>query len=124
MIVHELIKDKKIKLTTTRISILELLKNTKKPLSYEDIKKDITMDKATFYRNILKFEAEGIVNAFESNDRKRYFELNTKPHAHFVCVNCNSVKCIKTINIDLPNHQINNVIINGICETCLLENKD
>ena len=119
MKIEELIKDKNIKLTTARIKLLEILKEADRPLCYEEIKNDISMDKATFYRNISKFEEEGILNAFESNDKKRYFEVKLNPHAHFVCVKCNSVECIKDIDITLPNYEINNVIINGICPSCL-----
>ena len=119
MKIEKLIKDKNIKLTTARVKLLEILKVADRPLSYEEIKNDISMDKATFYRNISKFEEEGILNAFESNDKKRYYELKLKPHAHFVCVECNSVECIKNIDITLPNYEINNVIINGICPSCL-----
>lgn len=119
MKIEELIKNKNIKLTTARIALLEILKKAEKPLSYEDIKSDISMDKATFYRNISKFEEEGVLNAFESNDKKRYFELKQKPHAHFVCIECNQVECINELEINLPNYEINNVIINGKCKTCL-----
>ncbi len=45
-----------IKLTSARKSILDILINSSKPLSYEDIKDKISMDKATFYRNITIFE--------------------------------------------------------------------
>lgn len=120
MKIEELIKDKNIKLTTARVRLLEILKEANRPLCYEEIKKDISMDKATFYRNIAKFEEEGILNAFESNDKKRYFEIKHKPHAHFVCVTCNRVECIKDIDIDLPGYEINNVIINGKCKSCLV----
>ena len=119
MKIEELIKDKNIKLTTARVKLLEILKEANRPLSYEEIKNDISMDKATFYRNISKFEEEGILNAFESNDKKRYFELKLKPHAHFVCVECNRVECIKDVDIALPGYEINNVIINGKCSSCL-----
>ena len=119
MKIEELIKNKNIKLTTARVKLLEVLKEASRPLCYEEIKKDISMDKATFYRNISKFEEEGLLNAFESNDKKRYFELKLKPHAHFVCVECNSVECIKDIDIELPGYEINNVIINGKCKNCL-----
>ena len=51
-----------IKLTTARKSILELLINSNKPLSYEDMKDKISMDKATFYRNITIFEEENIIS--------------------------------------------------------------
>lgn len=119
MKIEELIKDKNIKLTTARVKLLEILKKADKPLCYEEIKNDISMDKATFYRNISKFEDEGILNAFESNDKKRYFELKLKPHAHFVCVTCHVVECINSVDIVLPNYEINNVIINGKCPSCL-----
>lgn len=119
MKIEELIKDKNIKLTTARVKLLEILKEADRPLCYEEVKNDISMDKATFYRNISKFEEEGILNAFESNDKKRYFELKLKPHAHFVCVECNSVECIKNVDIALPGYEINNVIINGKCKDCL-----
>ena len=119
MKIEELIKDKNIKLTTARIKLLEILKEADRPLCYEEIKNDISMDKATFYRNISKFEDEGILNAFESNDKKRYFEVKLNAHAHFVCVTCNVVECIKSVDIALPNYEINNVIINGKCPSCL-----
>ena len=118
MKIEELIKDKNIKLTTARVKLLEIFKEAKRPLCYEEVKKDISMDKATFYRNISKFEEEEILNAFESNDKKRYFEIKLKPHAHFVCVKCNSVECIKDVDITLPGYEINNVIINGRCHAC------
>lgn len=119
MNIEKLIKDKNIKLTTARISLLEILEKADSPMSYEDIKNDISMDKATFYRNIAKFQEEGVLNAFESNDKKRYFELKLKPHAHFVCLYCNKVECINDLDIDLPAYEISNVIISGRCKNCL-----
>lgn len=119
MNIEKLIQDKNIKLTTARVALLELLQKADRPLCYEDIKGDLSMDKATFYRNISKFEEEGILNAFESNDKKRYFEIKHKAHAHFVCVECNSVQCLKDIDITLPDYEINNIIIHGRCQTCL-----
>lgn len=118
MEIEKLVKNTNIKLTTARVAILEILEKANKPLSYEDIKADISMDKATFYRNISKFEDEGLLNSFESNDKKRYFELQGKHHAHFVCTNCNNVECIDKLSIDLEGYTVNNVIINGICKSC------
>ena len=117
MNIEEIIKDKNIKLTTARIAILEILENENKPLSYEDIKSDISMDKATFYRNISKFESQEMLNSFESNDKKRYFELKKKPHAHFVCISCNGIECIDDLDINLEGYKVNNVIINGKCKS-------
>jgi Fur family transcriptional regulator, ferric uptake regulator len=119
MNIDKIIKTKQMKLTTARIVLLEIFKTGNKPLSYEDIKSDISMDKATFYRNIAKFEEQGILNSFESNDKKRYFELNLIPHAHFVCINCNKIECLSDLEIKLDGYLVNNVIINGKCRDCI-----
>ncbi len=109
-----------IKLTNARKELLEILQKSAKPLSFEDIRHDISMDKATFYRNITIFEKEGIVDSFESNDKKRYYELHDTPHAHFVCVACNAIECLESLpHISLENHTIENIIIKGKCPRCI-----
>ncbi len=110
---------KNIKLTTARKAILELLYSYNKPLCYEEVKDNLAMDKATFYRNIIKFEEEGIINAFESNDKKRYYEIKNKKHSHFICNTCSKIECIhEKLEINLPDYEIDNIIIKGICPKC------
>ena len=121
--IEELILNTNIKLTSARMAILEIFFESSKPLSYEDIKNNLSMDKATFYRNISKFEEENTINSFESNDKKRYFEVKKNAHSHFICSQCSKIECIhKEANIQLSGYQIDNIIIKGICKTCL-ENK-
>jgi len=117
--IENLINQSNLKLTTARVAILELFAQAKKPLCYEDIKNQLQMDKATFYRNIAKFEEENILNSFESNDKKRYYEIQKNPHAHFICSNCSKIECIKEQNIHLEGYKIENIIIKGICPSCL-----
>ncbi len=110
----------KIKLTTARKSILDILATSKKPLSYEDLKDKIFMDKATFYRNISFFEDQNLINSFESNDKKRYFEIKKNQHSHFICSSCSKVECIhEKLDFNLPEYKIENIIIKGICKDCL-----
>ena len=114
-----------IKLTSARKSILELLINSNKPLSYEDMKDNISMDKATFYRNITIFEEENLISSFESNDKKRYFEIKKTQHSHFICSSCSKIECIhEKVDFHLPNYKIENIIIKGICKDCLLTEKN
>ena len=114
-----------IKLTSARKSILDILINSSKPLSYEDIKDKISMDKATFYRNITIFEEENLINSFESNDKKRYFEIKKNQHYHFICTNCSKIECIhEKLNLTLPEYKIENIIIKGICKECLKKEKN
>jgi Fur family ferric uptake transcriptional regulator len=111
-----------IKLTSARKSILEILINSNKPLSYEDMKENISMDKATFYRNISIFEEENLVSSFESNDKKRYFEIQKTQHSHFICSLCSKIECIhEKLDFNLSGYKIENVIIKGICKNCLKE---
>lgn len=111
-----------IKLTSARKSILDILINSSKPLSYEDIKDKISMDKATFYRNITIFEEENLINSFESNDKKRYFEIKKNQHSHFICSSCSKIECIhQKLEFNLPDYKIENIIIKGICKNCLIK---
>lgn len=120
MNLEELTNNKNIKLTTARKAILEILVKSNKPLCYEDIKDKLAMDKATFYRNIIKFEEEDIISTFESNDKKRYFEIQKTKHSHFICNVCSSIKCIhEKLDVSLEGYQIDNIIIKGICPNCL-----
>ncbi len=119
MNLDKILENKNVKLTPARKSILEILLLSNKPLCYEDIKDKISMDKATFYRNITKFEEHNLINSFESNDKKRYFEIRNIPHAHFICTLCNKVECIKDYpDFVLDKYRIDNIIIKGICAAC------
>lgn len=119
MKIEELVKNKDLKLTHARVEILEKLFDANKPLSYDDIKNDISMDKATFYRNVAKFEEKMIVRSFESNDKKRYFEVSKIPHPHFICNQCNKIDCIKeSLNLNLEGYIIETIILKGICKEC------
>jgi Fur family ferric uptake transcriptional regulator len=110
---------KNLKVTTARKELLELLDNQNKPISFDDIKNEITMDKATFYRNISKFEDESMVHSFESNDKKRYYEIQRTPHAHFICNNCNAINCLhKPISLKLDGCCITDMIFKGLCKQC------
>jgi len=120
MNIEKIINSKNIKLTNARKAILEILISSDKPLSYEDIKNKLSMDKATFYRNITKFEEEDIINSFESNDKKRYFEIQKTKHSHFICTTCSKIECIhEKLDLNLSEYQIDNIIIKGICPKCL-----
>lgn len=123
MRVKNLLKSKKIKYTKIREELLKIFLNSNQPLSYEDIKESISMDKTTFYRNISKFESVKLINSFEANDRKRYFEIAQKPHSHFICIVCNKLECLReSFKINLKDgYRVDNIIISGICRECNLE---
>jgi len=119
MNIKNIIEEKNFKLTLARKELLMILSKEKRPLCFEDIKERISMDKATFYRNISKFESESIVHSFESNDKKRYYELRNAPHAHFICTACNTIECLKNVEpLKLDGYKIVDMIFKGICKNC------
>jgi Fur family ferric uptake transcriptional regulator len=119
MQIKEIIEEKNLKLTSARRELLEVLHKEGKPVSFEDIKDKIHMDKATFYRNASKFEHESILNSFESNDKKRYYEIQESEHAHFICNVCSSVECIKNIEpVIIKGYVVEDMIFKGICKKC------
>ncbi len=119
MNIEHIIKNKNIRLTAARSELLEILIHANKPLSYEDIKSNISMDKATFYRNIAKFIDEKIINTFESNDKKSYFEIKKDVHPHFICNYCHSIECIDNLSpIFLDAYVVEGVILKGRCKKC------
>ncbi len=80
---------------------------------------DITIDKATFYRNMSLFESGGMVNKFESDDRKWYYELASNKHAHFICESCHSVKCVDfPFPASVDGEQITSAVLKGRCKEC------
>lgn len=120
----ELIKSKFLKFTPARESLLDILEKSSKPISYEDIRDKISMDKATFYRNTSAFENVGLIKSFESNNKKRYYYICKQPHGHFVCNICNCIECLDEIeSLLIPkDYEIENIIIYGKCTKCKEKN--
>lgn len=119
----ELIRSKSLKFTPAREVLLDIFEKSSKPISYEDVKDKISMDKATFYRNMNAFESIGLLKSFESNDKKRYYELSTSLHGHLVCTKCNDIECLHDIPKELLNDpNVEGITIHGKCSKCKKEN--
>ena len=108
-----------LKITDARSAILRVLKAARSPMSYEQMKVQMeqAMDKATFYRNIAKFEELGMVHKFESDDRKWYFELSTSTHAHFICEACHQITCMD-VDLGLVDVEVKSIVLKGTCKEC------
>lgn len=114
--VEELTKNLTFRTTRARNEILSALVDATKPLCYDEF--NLSMDKATFYRNISRFEEEGIVEKFESDDKKWYFEITDKPHAHFICKVCKKIECMEDIGPKIEGYKIESAVFKGVCPAC------
>ncbi len=110
-----LLKQNHIAITDLRLEMLEILRKSAKPLSFDEF--DLNANKTTFYRNMELFEAKGVV--VKTNlERKSYYELAQDAKAHFVCDVCH-----KITDFDLPKGakaqgRVKSVVAHGICNEC------
>ena len=82
---------------------------------------EVEMDDGEFDAIVTKFEEENIINSFESNDKKRYFEISQQPHPHFICTKCHKVECVKKIlDFNLEGYLIENIILKAHRNDCVI----
>ena len=108
-----------LKRTDARSALITILRSATAPMSYEQIKPQLpqSMDKATFYRNMAKFETLGMIHKFESDDRKWYFELSKGMHAHFICEACHQITCMD-ITLGALEGDVKSIVLKGTCKEC------
>jgi Fur family ferric uptake transcriptional regulator len=112
-------RDYNLRLTSTRRRIINQFVTATRPLSYDECKGTLQMDKATFYRNMHTFESAGLIRKIESDDKKWYFELATTAHAHFICDHCHRVECLEEFPlIPIQGYSVDTVIYKGTCTSC------
>ena len=132
-----LLKENGLKITPTRIAILEIFKSLKIPLDaqaiWSSLKKDRTLKKtneATVYRTLTSFEKNGILKQVNVRKESVYFELDTKHHHHIVCTNCDTVEDFENKEIEkalerivskaskFKNIKEHSVELFGLCRAC------
>lgn len=123
MISHQHIADRfqthKLRLTSTRKALISCFSDTNRPLSYDDVRASLEMDKTTFYRNMHTFETAGLIRKIESDDKKWYFEIAEAVHPHFICEACHNIECLETSAVfSLPGYTVDNIIYKGTCRSC------
>lgn len=83
----------------------------------------------TVYRNLNELAHSGVILSFEK-DLKEHFDANTHPHLHFNCTKCGLISDLHlnenwNLNDALKiscEHQINVVLLTGVCKNCLTNN--
>ena len=133
------LKETKLSVTPTRLGILELLTESHRVWSIEELlqalrKKSKNSKKSlvftTVYRCLLKLEAGGLVRPANLGDGVSRYEYNTcdeHHHHHVVCKSCGSIVALADCDIALLEsavkkmgyHDINHRLeFTGICEKC------
>jgi Fur family ferric uptake transcriptional regulator len=118
--------------TATQEAVLSILTNAGKALSHDAIEQkiDLELDRATIYRILNRFCADGIVHKIVADDGKQYFAVCQQcdeqhlsdNHFHFRCTRCMSIECLPAlVHFSVPNgysvEHLNCVLI-GVCKDC------
>ena len=133
--ISTLLNSRKLRSTKIRQDVLSLIQNSGRAVSNSIIQKSLgDFDRVTLYRTLNVLEEKGILHKAYTENNETYFAICTSncttaehdhKHIHFKCEKCMVVKCVKpqnSIEIDLPNFQINslNVEASGVCDNCLV----
>ena len=90
------LKKSGLKITSVRRNILEILENSKKPLSARELLLKINANKTTIYREIETLLNFGYLNEVNFGDRSKRYELSSLGHHHhLVCLKCKNIADIK-----------------------------
>lgn len=134
-VISTLLNSRKLRSTKIRQDVLSLIQNSGRAVSHSIIQKSLgDFDRVTLYRTLNVLEEKGILHKAYTENNETYFAICTSncttaehdhKHIHFKCEKCMVVKCVKpqnSIEIDLPNFQINslNVEVSGVCDNCLV----
>jgi Fur family transcriptional regulator, ferric uptake regulator len=118
--------------TAAQQQIKEILEAESSALSQDMLEKKLgdKVDRVTIYRVLNRFCEDGIVHKTMSDEGKAYYALcrrcNEKhhkhEHAHFRCLKCLKVECLKAeIKMKLPEGYVAenvNYWISGYCNAC------
>ena len=130
-----MLKKEGLKSTKHRAAILEILDETKEPLSAEDIflrckEKNLSISLSTVYRILDILTSKGLIDALSvPNDNKALYQLQSRQHKHhLVCVGCRKLidfdycpmqqyeDSIKNdLDFDITGHKLE---IYGYCKDC------
>ena len=131
----EILKDFRLRSTTSRTAILDLFIHNDHALSYSDIEKEVAaaFDRVTVYRTLKTFLDKGVVHkVLDDGGSLKYALCNDHcssaehhhDHVHFKCTKCGQTNCLDEVEvpaIKLPKgFQANeiNLLIQGLCNKC------
>ena len=132
---EQLLKDFRLRNTSSRADILNLFLEHPYALSYSDIEKEVaeTYDRVTVYRTLKTFVDKGVVHKVLDDTGGLKYALckerctsaeHHHEHVHFKCVNCGQTNCLDEVRIpevQLPKGYRGkelNLLIQGLCNKC------
>ena len=127
----DILNSKKLKRTSCREGIIDVVLSTDTALSENEIRSRLsgTYDRTTYYRSFKTLEEHKILHKIVVDDQTVKYALDNSfthknEHAHFFCNECQMVKCLESYplkDFSLPEGYTKNdteIIIKGTCSGC------
>lgn len=100
------LRDRGYKLTTQRITIIDiLLRDKSHPSAYEILKKarlkSPRISMSTVYYTLNMFKREGLIKEMEFYDKANRYDANIKEHVNLICLKCGEIKDLMDIPLSL-----------------------
>jgi len=129
----ELLREQKLKATSTRLEVLSVISDYNKAIPFSEIQNALhDFDRVTLYRTIHALMENGIIHKALIDEKETFFALSSNScssdchnhkHSHFKCSSCQAVMCVQVdrpISFSIPGHSIESFEIEarGVCATC------
>lgn len=136
---RQLLRNYGLKVTGTRLQVLEILMNSPVALSHSDIISKIddhAVDKVTLYRTLNAFTECGLAHKVATENRNWLYALHfhngeetatSDDHPHFICDRCKRIYCLpsETVALNPVIHKEQGFVItsheyrmHGLCPEC------
>lgn len=104
MDIAELLRNKGLRQTRVRKSILEILEQKKSPIPLATLqeclrKMQIKPDRTTLYRELRTLEQQRILHVLHHRSGAIFYEIIMKHHHHAICTQCDTIQ-----EVELGNH--------------------
>ena len=130
----EMLRKAKLRVTSCRTSLLDLLLHAKDPLTQRELMEALEVqgfNRVTIYRALQTFLDATIVHRIVTEDRTWRFAISRcghrgHCHPHFTCRRCGRIRCLDGVAIpavDLEGHRVEaqSMYLWGVCPDCLQE---
>jgi Fur family transcriptional regulator, ferric uptake regulator len=132
---EQLLRDRGLRCTSTRVRVLQTLLRARRPLSHQDVMgrlKGAGLDRVTVYRTLHALVEADLVHEVFVNERTSLYESSERCHidhchAHFTCRKCGGTTCLTDVRVPLLEGlgqgfvaERQKVLIEGLCPSCSL----
>lgn len=128
----DLLRAAGLRVTASRLAVLELLDHTTEPLTHHDVVEHLQKspwNRSTLYRNLIDLTESGLLQKSEIGGLARFERAGRTgacaEHPHFVCTDCGTVSHLESVSVHFEGRGPAAVLtgqvavqLRGLCDDC------